>query len=59
MYVRSAPADKKERQSKQQVDISAAKNVKEGNSLFGWIAKDRPLDIPLDSLSAAPSKGRR
>ena len=51
------PAGKNEGQSKQQVDISSAKNVKERNTLFGWIALDRPLDIPPDNSSAAPSTG--
>ena len=31
--------------------------MKERNSLFGWTATDRPLDIATDNLSRAPSMG--
>ena len=48
-------ADEKETQSIQQIEISARKHIKEGNSLFGWTVADRPLDIPADNLSPASS----
>ena len=51
-------ADDKETQSIRQVDISAGKHLKGGNSSFGWTATDRPLDIPPDNLRPAPSTGR-
>ena len=51
------PTDEKGEQSKQQVDVFAAKHVKERNPLFGWTAKDQLLDIPSDNLSSAPSTG--
>ena len=47
--------EEKETQSIQQVDISAGRHVKGRNSLFGWTATVRPLDIPSDYLSPAPS----
>ena len=49
--------DDKETQSIQQNDISAEKHAKGGNSLFGWTAKDRPLDIPPVNVSPLPSTG--
>ena len=48
-------ADDKETQSIQQVDISAGKHLKRGNSLFDWTATDRPFNITPDNLSPAPS----
>ena len=54
-WIHGLPADVDEKQSNQQVDISAAKHVKEGSPLFGWRAMNRPLDIPADKLSSAPS----
>ena len=56
-WMHGLQADDKETQSIQQVDISAGKHVKGGNSLCGWTATDRPLDIPPDNLSAAPTTG--
>ena len=46
-----------EGQSIQQVDVSAGKHMKTEDPLFGWTAKDRPLEIPLDNLDPAPSTG--
>ena len=43
------------REKKQKVNLSAVKNRKERNPLFGWIATDRPLDIPSNNLNSAPS----
>ena len=54
-WIHGLPADVDENKSNQQVDISAAKHVKEGSPLFGWRAMNRPLDIPADKLSSAPS----
>ena len=48
----------KEAQSIHYVGISAGKHVKARNPLFGWTMTDRPLDIPPDNLSPAPSTGR-
>ena len=39
------------------INKSAAKKLKEKSPLFGWTVTDRPLDIPGDNLSSAPSKG--
>ena len=47
--IHGLPADKKETFSTQQVDISAGKHLKGGNSLFGWTATDRPLDVLSDN----------
>ena len=46
-----------EGQSIQQVDVSAGKHMKTEDPLFGWIATDRPLEIPPDNLDPAPSTG--
>ena len=46
-----------EGQSIQQVDVSAGKHMKTEDPLFGWTAKDRPLEIPPDNLDPAPSTG--
>ena len=56
-WMHNLEADEKEAQSIQKVDKSAAKHVKAGNPLFGWTTTDRPLDIPTDNLSPAPSTG--
>ena len=48
-------ADEKAAQSIQQVDMSATKHVKAANPLFSWTTTDRPLDMPPDNLSRAPS----
>ena len=50
-------AEDKETQSIQQVDISAGKYLKGGNSLIGWTATDRPLNKAPDNLSPAQSTG--
>ena len=54
-WIHSLPADGAERQSIQQVDLSAAKHVKEKRPLFSWTATERLLDIPAGNLSSAPS----
>ena len=46
-----------ERQSIQQVDVSAEKHLKTEDPLFGLTATDRPLEIPPDNLDPAPSTG--
>ena len=56
-WIHGLPADEEETFSTQEVDISAGKHLKGGNSLFGWTATDRPLDVPSDNLSPAPSTG--
>ena len=45
-WMHNLEADEKEEQSIQQVDVSAKKQVKSENPLFGWTATDRPLEIP-------------
>ena len=42
-----------EAQSIQQVDVSAEKQVKTKDPIFGWTATDRPLEIPTDILDRA------
>ena len=54
--IHGLPADEEETLSIQQVVISAGKHVNGGNSLFGWTATDRPLDVPSD-LKPASSTG--
>ena len=44
-------------QSFQQVDVSAEQHVKTEDSLFGWTATDRPLEILPDNLDPASSTG--
>ena len=56
-WMHGLQADDKETQSIQQVDISAGKHLKGGNSLFGWTATDRQLEKPPDNLSPAPLTG--
>ena len=56
-WMHDLQTDEKETQSVQQVDIIAGKHVKGRNSLFGWTATDRPLDLPPDNLSPVPSTG--
>ena len=46
-----------EGQSIQQVDVSAEQHVKTEDTLFGWTATDRPLEIPPDNLDPASSTG--
>ena len=46
-----------EGRSIQQVDISAGKHMKTENPLFGWMATDRPLDLPPDNSDPAASTG--
>ena len=48
-WMRDVKNGSDEGQSIQQVDISAGKNMKTENPLFGWTATDRPLDIPPDN----------
>ena len=54
-WMHNLETDKREAQNIQQVDVSAMKHVKTGNPLFGWTATDRPLEVPPDNLSPAPS----
>ena len=49
--------DEREAQNIQQVDVSAMKHVKTGKPLLGRTATDRPLEVPPDNLSPAPSMG--
>ena len=56
-WMHDLQTDEKETQSIQQVDIIAGKHEKGRNSLFGWTATDRPLDVPPDNLSPVPSTG--
>ena len=56
-WMHNLEADEKEAQSIQHVDMFAAKHVKAGNQLFGWTTTDRPMDIPPENLSPAPSTG--
>ena len=44
-------------QSIQHVDVSAEKQVKTNNPLFGWTATDRPIEIPPDNSDSASSTG--
>ena len=44
-------------QSVQQVDVSAEQHVKTEDTLFGWTATERPLEIPPDNLDPASSTG--
>ena len=54
-WMHNLETDKREAQNIQQVDVSAMMHVKTGNPLFGWTATDRPLEVPPDNLSPAPS----
>ena len=56
-WTHGLPADDEKTQSIQQVEKSAGKHVKGRNSLIGWTPTDRPLDLPSDNLSPAPSTG--
>ena len=58
-WMHDLETNEREAQNIQQVEVSAMKHVKTGNPLFGWTATDRPLEIPPDNLSPAPSMGRR
>ena len=46
-----------EEQSSQQVDVSAEKQVKTKDPLFGWTATHRPLELQPDKLDSASSTG--
>ena len=54
-WMHNVETDEREAQNIQQVEVSAMKHVKTENPLFGGIATDRPLEIPPDNLSPAPS----
>ena len=41
----------------QQLDVSAEQHVKTEDTLFGWTATDRQLEIPPDNLDPASSTG--
>ena len=56
-WMHNLETDEREAQNIQRVDVSATKHVKTGNPLFGWIATDRPLEIPPDDLNPALSTG--
>ena len=56
-WMRDVKNGSDEGQSIQQIDISAGKHIKTENSLFGWTATDRPLDIPPDNSDPASSTG--
>ena len=56
-WMHNLETDEREPQNIQQVVVSAMKHVKTGNPLFGWTATDRPLEVPPDNLSPAPSTG--
>ena len=56
-WMRDVKNGSEEGQSIQQVDISAGKYMETENSLFGWTAKDSPLDIPPDNSDPASSTG--
>ena len=56
-WMRNVKNGSDEGQSIKQVDISAGKNMKTENPLFGWTATDRPLDIPPDNSDPASSTG--
>ena len=56
-WMHNFEADEKLEQSNQQVDVSATNHVKTEHPCFGWTATDRPLDIPPENLSQAPSTG--
>ena len=56
-WMRDLKSEGDEGQSIQQVDVSAEKHVKTKDTLFGWTATDRPLEIPLDNLDPASSTG--
>ena len=56
-WMRDVKNGSDEGQSIQQVDISAGKHMKTEDPLFGWMATDRPLDIPPDNSDPASSTG--
>ena len=56
-WMRDVKSKSDEKQSIQQVDISAEEHVKTKNPLFGWTATDRPLEIPPDNSDPASSTG--
>ena len=44
-WIYGRPVGEEEGQSRQQVNLSVAKDVKERNPSVGWIAAEQPLDI--------------
>ena len=54
-WMRDVKRKSDEEQSIQQVDMSAEKHGKKKDSLFGWTATDRPLEIPPNNLDPASS----
>ena len=52
-WMRDVKIGSGERQSIQQIDVSAGKQMKTEDPLFGWTATDRPLEIPPDSGTSA------
>ena len=56
-WMRDVKNGSDEGQSIQKVDTSAGKHMKTKNSLFGWTATERPLDIPPDNSDPASSTG--
>ena len=54
-WMRRVKSKGDEEQNIQQVDVSAEKQVKTKNPLFGSIATDRPLEIAPDNLGPASS----
>ena len=56
-WMRDVKNENREGQSIQQVDVSAKKHKKTEDSLFGWTATDRPLDIQPDNSDPASSTG--
>ena len=49
------PVGGQERQTRQQVELSATKYVKKRNLLLNWIATERPRDKPSSNLDSAAS----
>ena len=56
-WMRDVKNGRGEGQSIQHVDVSAGKHMKPEDPLFGWIATDRPLEIPPNNSDPAPSTG--
>ena len=57
VWMRGVKGKKDGEQSIQQVDMSAEKHVKTKDTLFGWTATDKPLEMPPDNLEPASSTG--
>ena len=53
--VDNRPVSGQKWRTKQHVELSAAKNVKERNPLFDWRGLDWALDISTDNSNSAPS----